>query len=54
MSKGSWTRPRQISREEYDLRYDLMFGKITSAEFEVGMEKLRKAGKLKRPWAKMR
>lgn len=40
MSKGSKRRPRQISREEEELRYGLAFGKITREEFDKEMEKL--------------
>lgn len=33
MSKGSQRRPSRISDEEYSLRWDLAFGKITEKEF---------------------
>lgn len=54
MSKGSRPRPMGVSYDEYRLRYDLAFGRITKEQFDVGMEKLRRKGKLKRPKGKWR
>lgn len=42
MSKGSARRPRQISREEEDLRWNLAYGKITLAEFTGKIRGLRR------------
>jgi len=38
--KGDGRRESDISDEEYGLRYDLAFGKITREEFEKRMNKL--------------
>tara|TARA_R100000664_G_C2743413_1_gene131605 strand:- start:1282 stop:1575 length:294 start_codon:yes stop_codon:yes gene_type:complete len=38
--KGDDQRPRNISHDEYGLRYDLATGKITMEEFEKKMEEL--------------
>jgi len=40
--KGSQRRPRSrgVSREEYDLRYDLAMGNITYKQFNVGLDRL--------------
>jgi len=46
MSKGSWRRPRRISREEETLRWKLAFGRITFVEFEREYKKLKKQGKI--------
>lgn len=40
MSKGSQRRPKQISEEEWSLRYDLAFGKITREEFDKKLNDL--------------
>lgn len=46
--KGSWRRPRSITREEEDLR-DLLFrGKITQRTFTRRYNKLRRAGLIRR------
>jgi len=41
--KGDLPRPRFISDEEYSLRFDLAFGKISKEEFEQKMKKLKGA-----------
>jgi uncharacterized membrane protein len=41
MSKGSRPRPRQVSRAEFDLRYDYAEGKITIEEFYKLLKKIR-------------
>ena len=38
--KGDDQRPRNISHDEYGLRYDLATWKITMEEFEKKMEEL--------------
>jgi len=40
--KGDLIRPRFIPEEEYSLRFDLAFGKISKEEFEREMKKLKK------------
>jgi len=47
MSKGSWKRPRQISAEEEDLRWDYADGKITLKQFNVRLNKIRRNKKVK-------
>ena len=42
--KGSHRRPSFISNEEYQLRYDLAYGKITRKMFDRKMESLRRVG----------
>jgi hypothetical protein len=32
--KGDTPRPRQVSREEYDIRYELAFGKLSDEQAE--------------------
>tara|TARA_Y100000401_G_scaffold8982_1_gene6171 strand:+ start:1972 stop:2274 length:303 start_codon:yes stop_codon:yes gene_type:complete len=39
--KGDDPRRRNISHDEYGLRYDLATGKISMEEFEEGMKELR-------------
>tara|TARA_R100000742_G_C4220602_1_gene44480 strand:- start:167 stop:466 length:300 start_codon:yes stop_codon:yes gene_type:complete len=39
--KGDDPRQRNISHDEYGLRYDLAIGKISMEEFEAGMKELR-------------
>lgn len=46
MSKGSNRRPRQISREEEQLRYALAYGRITFEQFSLKYHTLRKQGKI--------
>ena len=41
MSKGSQRRPRQISREEEDLRWAFAYGKIDREDFEREMLRLK-------------
>ena len=48
MSKGSARRPRQISRQEEDLRWALAFGKITFKEFERKYRALHREGLIHR------
>lgn len=43
MSKGSQRRPRAVSREEYDLRYDFAHGYITRVFFDAQMKKLKQS-----------
>ena len=42
MGKGSKRRPRSISREEEDLRYDLALAKIDRNEFDRRLEEMNK------------
>ena len=39
--KGDSTRSRDISDEEYDIRWDLAFGKITRKEYDKRMDALK-------------
>jgi len=48
MGKGSWRRPVQISRQEFDLRWDYALGKISRAEFNRQFSLLRKKGLIAR------
>lgn len=43
MSKGSKRRPRspRVSREEYDLRWVLLYGEITGDEFIKRMKDIK-------------
>jgi len=43
--KGDKRRPRQVSRQEYDLRYALAFGKLSFEDFSRKMHDLRKGRK---------
>lgn len=40
--KGDARRPCLISPAEYELRYDLAFGRISRAEFEKKLREIRK------------
>ena len=40
--KGSKRRPMLIPRQEWELRWNLAYNKITREEFEEGMKKLEK------------
>jgi len=42
MSKGSKRRPRQISREEEELRWQLATGEINKKTFDEKMKETRK------------
>jgi len=46
--KGCKRRPRQVSREEEDLRMDLAYGKISRENFDYLMEELKESGKITR------
>lgn len=46
MSKGSRRRPRQISREEEELRWDYITGKISIERFNCRYRILEKIGKV--------
>lgn len=46
--KGSWRRPRQITREEESLRTDYLYGKISMAVFDLRYAKLKRAGLIRR------
>lgn len=46
--KGSWRRPRSITREEEALRTDYYFGKITYATYKKRFTKLMQAGLIQR------
>lgn len=46
MSKGSGRRPRQISREEEELRWDFLDGRVDRDEFERRFLGLKDAGKI--------
>lgn len=46
--KGSWRRPRQITREEDNLRDDYAFGRISFASYKKRYAKLLKAGLIQR------
>lgn len=39
--KGSWRRPMQISRAEYDLRHKYASGKMSFKEFEKKLKQIR-------------
>jgi hypothetical protein len=42
VGKGSRRRPRQISREEEDLRWKLWEGKLDEVQFELDRENLKR------------
>lgn len=46
--KGSWRRPRSITREEEDLRADFFFGKISLATFGRRYAELKRQGLIRR------
>jgi uncharacterized membrane protein len=48
MSKGDKRRPRSISREEEELRWEYAKGELTRAEFRVCLEGLKQQGKITR------
>jgi len=48
MGKGSQPRPKQITREEEDLRWDAAEGKITEATFKRRYNVLLKKGLIRR------
>jgi len=41
MGKGSTPRPRQVSREELDLRWEYMGGKMSREKFEQRLAEIR-------------
>lgn len=41
MGKGSWRRPRQVSREELDLRYEYGEGKMSLNRFNRRLKEIR-------------
>jgi hypothetical protein len=45
MSKGSWPRPRQVSREEHELRKSYAYGEIALAVFNRRLERIRNGRK---------
>lgn len=46
--KGTWPRPFTNTREERDLRKELMYGEIDLAEYDKQYERLQKRGLIKR------
>jgi hypothetical protein len=46
MSKNDHRRPCQVSPDEENLRWQLAYGEITEEQFAVGIEQLRKEGKI--------
>lgn len=46
--KGSWRRPRSITREEEDLRDDYAQGKISRETFDSKYEELKRQGLIRR------
>ena len=46
--KGTWPRPFTNTREERDLRKELMYGEITEAEYNRRYKRLQKRGLIKR------
>ena len=48
MSKGSERRPRQITRQEEQLRWQLATKRITFAQFERKYKQLYKQGLIRR------
>ena len=46
--KGTWPRPFTTTREERDLRKDLMCGEITRAEYNKQYERLKNQGLIQR------
>lgn len=46
--KGTWPRPFMTTREERDLRKELMYGDITEAEYNKQYKRLQKRGLIKR------
>ncbi|GAG87676.1 unnamed protein product [marine sediment metagenome] len=48
MGKGSWKRPRSISREEEDLRWAYAQGNMTYAYFRRRYADLKRAGLIRR------
>jgi len=48
MGKGSKPRPKSITREEEDLRYEYSVGKISLATFNRRFAKLMRAGLIRR------
>ena len=46
--KGSWRRPRSVTREEETLRDDYMNGRIGYATYKRRYAKLMKAGLIRR------
>jgi hypothetical protein len=47
-TKGDWKRKDQTTKEEQDLRWLYLQGKITLQEFEMEYRKLKKRGLIKR------
>ncbi len=48
MGKGSKLRPSQITREEETIRWQLLQGEISHAEFERKYRALKKRGLIRR------
>ena len=46
--KGDWPRPFTSTREERELRKELMYGEITEAEYNRRYKRLQKRGLIKR------
>jgi DNA-binding Lrp family transcriptional regulator len=46
--KGTWPRPFANTREERELRKELMYGEITEEEFNKRYKRLQKRGLIKR------
>ena len=46
--KGSWKRPRSITREEEELRNDFAYGKISPKVFNEKYAELKRAGLIRR------
>lgn len=46
--KGSWKRPRTITKEEEDLRWLLIDGELSEATFNRRYAKLKRAGLIRR------
>jgi len=44
--KGSWQRKKEVSKEEYELRYQLAVGKITKKQYE---ERIKEMNKIENP-----
>jgi hypothetical protein len=43
--KGDKPRPRQVSQEEYDLRWDYAMGKMDISEFNERLKEIRSGKK---------
>lgn len=48
MGKGSWRRPRSITRQEEDLRQRYFLGQISLETFEREYAKLKRRGLIRR------